>query len=64
MLKVWTFSWGYVGVYGARPNVIGCICGEDVVKLVFLLELFELKHLVGSPFRQKRLIFTFDGKIE
>ena len=45
MLKVLTFSWGYVGVYGARPNAIRCICGEDVVKLLFLLKLFELEHL-------------------
>ena len=26
---------------------------------------FSVEHkVVGSPFRQKRLIFTFDGKIE
>ena len=32
-------------MYGARPNAIQCICGEDVVKLLFLLQLSELEHL-------------------
>ena len=40
MLKLWTFTWWYVGVYGARPNAICYICGEGVVKYVFPLYLF------------------------
>ena len=44
MLKVWTFSWAYVGVYGTRPNAIRYICVEDVKRL-FLLDLFEIKHM-------------------
>ena len=31
MLKLWTFTWGYVGMYGARPNAICYICEEGVV---------------------------------
>lgn len=34
MLRLWTFIWVCVGVYGARPNVICYIFGKGVVELL------------------------------
>ena len=39
ILKLWSFIWMCVGVYGARPNVIRYIFGEGIIE-VFASNLF------------------------
>ena len=43
-----------------------CICNKmNIILLWSVLFSEQLVHvIVGGPFRQKKLIFTFDGKIE